>query len=155
MYGQDQSVQEQKSKTFWQRHKGKLKVGLVLLGVALTAAVALYHADQTSKAIKNAGITSDDTIFPEAVTVVGTLGPVGMDKTISLINLAIRQNLITKTVASTIVVTEIGKALANYWGVSHATYMTTAGFSYVKSSIKEIKKGAMATVNAIKSKFKL
>ena len=50
--GMDQAVQDQKKKSFWQRHKGKLKAGLIVAGLAATAALVYFHADKTMSAIR-------------------------------------------------------------------------------------------------------
>jgi len=147
-------VQEQKKKTFWQRHKKKIWAGVA---AALTIGIIIggaRHADKTMTALQDVGLSPNDEIFSEAVGVVGFLGPLGMERTISLMKYAINQGWINTQEAAILVVTVVGAALAKYWGVSHKIYIAKAGFGRVKISVENVKDGLSNAFNATKKAFR-
>ena len=141
----------QSAKEFLSKNKSKIAAG-VAAAAAIGLTVALgYHANKTMNAIEKAGLKPSDELFSDAVAAVGLLGPLGMDRTIKLMQKAIDRNLITTEEASVLVLTDIGKALANYWGVKHAEYVAKAGFSRFRGAVKRAKQEAEKAVNALKS----
>ena len=154
---------EKKKQNFFQKHKGKLIAGAAA-ALALGIGIALgMHTDKTMKAIEKAGISPEDDLFNQAVGAVGLLGPLGMQRTIDLMNAAIDRRAITTKQASSLVVGDIGKALVIYWGVeeqlndekaierAHSAYIRAAGFGRIKLTARQAKDAASKTLAAVKA----
>lgn len=136
------------AQSFFQKHKSKIVAGVAAAAaIGLTVALGL-HANKTDQAVKKAGM-GDSPDYPDAVLVVGFLGPLGMDRTIQLLNTAIDQKIITREDAASIIITDIGKALAIYWGVPHRIYKAKAGFSYGAQAAKKAAKKVLGAVKGI------
>ncbi len=146
----DQAIQEQKKKSFWQRHKGKLKAGLVVAGLAATAALVYFHAGKTMRAIEKASIDKDDPERPEAIKIVALLGPLGAKKTLWTINKAI-PSVLSAQEAGALVLSKTGAALAHYFGMDPVTFRGMAaaeGIKKVGGIIRdEVKKGSNKLIN--------
>ena len=126
----------QKTKSFLQRHKKKIVAG-VAAATAIGVALGLgYHADKTMKAIEKVGIQPSDEEFEAAVAAVGLLGPLGKQRAINIILKAKDRGILSTEQATMLVITNVGAALAVYWGISHAKFMKDAGFQATKRKIK-------------------
>ncbi len=148
-------VQEQKKKTFWQRHKGKLKAGLIVAGVAaITASLAYFHANKTNDAIKKAGIKETDSAYPDAVTAVGLLGPLGAKNTLWSLNAAIKKDLITAQQAAALVFSEIGAALAYYFGMKPNEFRAMAGVEGITEIGRRTRDAAKKGLAGMRNYFK-
>ncbi len=126
--------QEQKQKTFWQRHKAKIIGGLVAAGVLITGAALAYHTNKTMSAIADAGIRPQDRVFPKAVAIVGLLGPMGQERCLASIKKAKgEEKAIAKVFAS-----PIGAALAYYYGTKPITLRTKVGAIIGINVVKQV-----------------
>ena len=132
-------------RTFWQKHKGKFAKGAAIAAAIGIAIGVGFHVDKTRRAISKAGIKSSDDEFENAVAVVSFFGPLGMDRTLSILSKAVDKNVITTNFAAYIVFSDIGAALAYYFGVSPAEFRakaTTRGINAIgKRLLKKAKEG--------------
>ncbi len=147
----DQAIQEQKKKSFWQRHKGKLKAGLVVAGLAATAALVYFHGDKTMRAIEKADIAKDDSERPEAIKVVALLGPLGAKKTLWTLNQAIKKNFITAEQAAALVFSKTGAALAYYFGLTPDTFRTMATAEGIREIGRRVRGAAQKAFQGVKN----
>lgn len=138
---------DQDDRTFWQKHKGKFAKGAAL-AVAVGIAIGVgFHVDKTRRAISKAGIKSSDDEFEDAIAVVAFFGPLGMDRTLSLLSKAIDQRIVSSNFVAYIVFSKIGAALAYYFGVSPAEFRA-------KASTKGITQLAKRVLKEVKKEFK-
>ncbi len=129
-------------RTFWQKHKGKFAKGAAIAAAIGIAIGVGFHVDKTRRAISKAGIKSSDNEFEDAIAVVAFFGPLGMDRTISLLSRAVEKKVISADFATYIVFSDIGAALAYYFGVSPAEFRTKATASGIKKIAKRLLKKA-------------
>ena len=142
--------QAQKKKSFWQRHKGKLKAGLVVAGLAATAALVYFHADKTMSAIRQAHIDRDDEEFPAAVTIVGLLGPMGAKNALRTISKAV-PTVISPEEAVALVFSKIGDALAYYFGLTPSEFRSMAANEGIKKVGRIIREKTKKAVKKLKN----
>ncbi len=129
-------------RTFWQKHKGKFAKGAAIAAAIGIAIGVGFHVDKTRRAISKAGIKSSDDEFEDAVAVVALLGPLGMDRTLTALSKAVEKNVITANFAADIVFSDIGAALAYYFGVSPTEFRAKAGVKGMKETGRRLfKKG--------------
>jgi hypothetical protein len=114
-----------KNQSFFQKHKSKLIAGVTTAAaIGLTVALSM-HVNKTSAALKGAGIDSNYMDYDKAVAAVGLLGPLGMEKTLKVMQYVIDKKMINNPTDLAILVTpKIGRALAKYWGLSDFSYTT-------------------------------
>ena len=139
-------------RTFWQKHKGKFAKGAALAAAIGIAIGVGFHVDKTRRAISKAGIKSSDNEFEDAVAVVAFFGPLGMDRTLTTLSKAVEKGVITANFAAYIVFSDIGEALAYYFGVFPAEFRakaTTRGINAIgKRLLKKAKEGFRRGWNA-------
>ena len=144
--------QEQKQKTFWQRHRAKFAAGLVVAGVLITGAALAYHGNKTMSAIKKAGIVPGDPLLSKAVAIVGLLGPMGQRKCLSLIKRAVDKDA-DKTVIAKVFVSQIGDALAYYYGIDSTLLRNDVGTIINIQVVKQVGKEIEEAANEVASTF--
>ncbi len=128
---------------FLKKHSWKIAAGLAAAAAIGIVALKLNeHADKTEQAIRDAGIRLFDDEYETAVIAVGLLGPLGEDRTLKLISLALDKKIISRKEAAGLIYTDIGAALANYFDV------TTLGFR-TRATVKGIGRVYGATVQTV------
>lgn len=146
----------QKVKTFLQKHKRKIAVGIgaaAAIGVTLAAG---YHANKTLDALEKAGLSSSDPEFGDAVAVVAFFGPLGEQNTLDLFKRALDKKIITNEQAAALVLSDTGNALAYYFGVSPVTFkakITKIGITQAaRAKMDEVRNGLTNVMNFFKFK---
>ena len=83
-------------------------------------------------ALEKAGLSPSDAEFETAVAVVGLMGPLGEERTLRLIKNAMENHIITGEQATAFLLSDIGNALAHYFGVQPYVFklnVTRAGIT--------------------------
>jgi hypothetical protein len=122
--------------TWWQKHGAKVKAGIAIAALVGAAIGLAYHGNKTKKAVEEAGITMDDPeAYANAIAIVGLLGPLGPDKTIKLLEAALKREVISPNFAVYVVFDDVGKALANYYGINVTAFRIQAGTAGIKGVV--------------------
>lgn len=78
-------------RSFWQKHKGKIKAGIAIAALVGAAIALTYHGKKTKKAVDNAEVPSE--YYGDVIAIVGLLGPIGPDRTIKFLTWAHKTNM--------------------------------------------------------------
>lgn len=130
------AAQQKKKQSFFQKHKRKLIAGAAAAATIGIAVALGLHTDKTMTAIQDAEIRPGDPQFKTAVAAVAFLGPLGIEKTIWLQNQVIEQFPDQRENIKAFVRGESGKALAQYWNVTHSAYSNNSGFGTIVSRLQ-------------------